>query len=367
MQRQLTRPEILSLLAVMANSAATSRDDSKPLTHQDAMQLPFTVEDARAMGGCLATWPDPRTGTKRQDAAESIFLLRELEFIKSKTYDHKYAQYRARELIPVDTSPGPGAETVVFRSYDSRGIAKIVASYADDLPRANAFGQEVRSPIKMLGTSYGYNVKEIDSAYMAGKPLQEREALAARRAFEQKLDAIAAVGDSDNGLVGLLGITNANAYTIPSGASDGADTTWATKTALEILADMSSATAYGVSVTKEVETPDTMLLPTDQFNIIANTPVTSVATTTILEFFLKSNPYIKTVQSWPKCKGAGTTGYDRMVVYRRDPDALQLVINQEFTQLPPQPTNLEYVIPCIGQTGGVVCYYPLSVTYADHI
>lgn len=327
----------------------------------------FTMQDVAQLGGPLVGRPDPKTGQIRADAAESMFFLRELEFIKAKTYDVKYAQYRARELIPVDGSPGPGADTVVFRSYDSRGVARIVNSYADDLPRADAFGVEHRSPIRMLAVSYGYNVKEIDAAFMAGKPLQERKALAARRAIEQELDSIAAAGDSANSLVGLLGIANALGYTVPAGAGAGATTAWSTKTPLEILADMTGIAGYIVSQTKEVEVPDTLLLPTTQFQIIAGTPINSASTETILSFFLRTNPYIKTVQSWPKCAGAGSASKDRMVAYRRDPDALQLVVNQEFTQLPPQAKGLEYEVPCILQTGGVICYYPLSVAYGDGI
>ena len=124
-----------------------------------------------------------------------------------------------------------------------------------------------------------------------------------------------------------------------------------------------------VTTTKEVEQPDTMLLPLAQYGLIATTPMspTNASNVTILEFFLRTNPYIKMVEPWYALTGAGAGGFDRMVVYRRDPDALMLVIPQEFEQFPPQQRGLEFLVPCHARCGGVQTPYPLSICYADHI
>ena len=364
----ITNQELLAALAVMQSlPGAHQRLDSKrEVTRQDCQAMDLSRQ-ARSLGGPLRDQMDPKDGTWHEDAAESLFFLRELEFIKAKTYDHKYAQFRARELIPVDTSAGPGAETIVYRSYDSRGVAKWINSYADDLADADAFGKEVRSAVRGFAVAYRYNVHEIDAAYMAGKPLQERKALAARRACEQFLDNVAALGDADNAMIGLTNVTNCNSYTVPSGSTLGADQTWATKTGLEILADLVGITSYGVTTTKEVEIPDTILLPTSEYELIAGTPVTSLAQETILSFFLRTSPHIKVVHSWPRLTKADADGTDMMICYRREPDALQLAIPQEFTQLPPQPDNLSYKIPCVMRTGGVIVYYPMSLTIGTGI
>jgi hypothetical protein len=303
------------------------------------------------------------------DAAENIFFARELEQIRARSYDIKYAERKIRMLVPVDNSIDPGAEVVTYSQYDRVGVAKIISSYAEDLPRADVKGKQFSVTVKGLGSSYGFSVQEIRAARMAGKPLDARKADAARQAIEDKIDSIGASGDAATGLVGLLNIANAQTYTITAGA--GGQTTWNTgatpKTGLEVIKDMNSAVHTIVTTTKEAEKPDTMLLPVDKYAYIASTPLQAGSDTTILQFFLRNSPYITSVEPWDKLTGAGAGPTNRMMVYRRDPDALQLVIPQEFESFPPEQEGLNSVIACHARTAGVQCYYPMSILYADGI
>ena len=301
----------------------------------------------------------------RLDAAENIFFERELEHVRAQSYDIKYPALKARVLIPLDTTVDPGAETVKYEQYDSVGVAALLASYAHDLPRVDVKGREFRSPIKGLGNSFGYSVQEIRAARMAGKPLEARKLQAARKAVEEKLDRILAFGDGLSGLLGFLNQPNALAYVIPAG--NGGLTKWASKTPDEILADLNGACLYMVDQTRGVETPDTLVLPDEQFGIIATTPRSATSDTTILDYWLKTNPWVRNVESWHKLKGAGAGVTDRAVFYRRSPDALQGIIPQEFETFPPEAKGLEFEVACHMRTGGVVVYYPLSICYADGI
>ena len=119
---------------------------------------------------------------KNYDADESIFFERELEALKSRTYDLKYPELKARSLIPVSFEAGPGAESISYEQYSQVGMAKLIANYADDLPRADVEAKKFNSPVKSLGASYGWNVQEVRAAAMAGKPLTSRKAAAAKRA-----------------------------------------------------------------------------------------------------------------------------------------------------------------------------------------
>jgi hypothetical protein len=301
----------------------------------------------------------------RLDAAENAFFERQLEFVRAKSYDVKYPGFKARELVPVDNSVDPGAETVKYNQYDSRGLAKVISSYADDLPRADVLVKEFRQPIKSLGASYGYNVQEIRAARMAGLPLEQRKANAARLAVEQRIEKIAASGDTNNQLNGFLSLSNTLSYTIPNGAA--ASPLWTNKTGLEIVDDMMKAANVIVTTTNGVEIPDTIVVPLAQYGIIATKPLQSGVQVTVLQYFLANSPYIKSVVGWFRCTGAGSGATDRMVVYRRDPDALQLVIPQEFEQFPPEQDGLEFKVACHARIGGVVAYYPFSILYADGI
>lgn len=305
------------------------------------------------------------------DSNESMFLQRQLDYIKQQTYDIKYAELKARKLIPVSSEADPGAENIFYRQYDQSGIAKIVANYGDDLPDADVSGKEFFATVKTLGASYKYNIQEMRAAVYGNVPLEQRRANAARRAIAQKENSLSFFGDTNAGLVGLFTAPNVTSVTIPA-TGTGATTQWVNKTPDQILFDMNLVSNTVVSVSLGVENPDTMLLPLSQFNYVASTARSQFSDKTILNYFLENNPYIKQVEWVNELKGAGTSGsgpgpYDRMYAYRRSPEVLTLEIPSDFEQLEMEIRNLVYKVPCIERFGGVLIYYPLALAYGDGI
>lgn len=300
------------------------------------------------------------------DAAESAFFGRQLESIATKTYDQKFPPLKARRFIPVNNQVDNGSDVYTFRAFSQFGVAKIIASYSDDLPRADVKGQEFSVKIKSIGDSYGYNLQEIRAAKKATLDLDAKRAASARRAMEVLIDTIAFAGDGKTNMMGLASIPNAGAYTVPLGA--GGLSAWASKTPTEILTDLNGIENKIVVDTNENELPDTLLLPLAQFQLISVTPMSAtIPNVTILEYFLRTSQYVKSVDTWNKLAGAGSASSDRMICYRRDPDAIELIIPQEFEQLAPEPRGLEWLIACHARIAGVVAYYPLSISYGDGI
>lgn len=298
------------------------------------------------------------------DEGESIFFARELEYIKAETYDIKFPELKARVLFPTDFSTNAGAETITYEQYDQVGAAKIISNYADDLPRADVKGKEFTARVRTIADAYGYNYDEIQAAKMAGKPLVQRKAMAAKRACMILEDTIAWFGDATHNLQGFLTNPNIGSVVLPADGT-GASKLWSTKTPAQIVRDMSSLPTAVHTVTKGVEVANIMLLPLAQYNYIASTKFSDSSDVTILEWFLKANPHIQEVGWANELAGAGAGATDRMVVYRRDKQALSMEIPSDFKQLPVQEKNLEYIVPCHQRFGGVLIYYPLSVCYAD--
>jgi hypothetical protein len=300
------------------------------------------------------------------DAEQGVFFQRELEKIKSKSYDVKYAELKARSLLPVSFEAGPGAESITYRQYDMTGVAAIIANYAKDLPRADIKAKEFTSPVKSLGASYGYNVQEIRASQMTGKSLEQLRANAAKRGIEQSINTIAFFGNSETGLAGFINNANIGTFTVPNDGS-GSSTLWANKTPDQIIRDLNGLINKTVTDTKGVDAADTVILPLSSYNYIASTPRSSTSDTTILEFFMKSNPYVKEVTWLNELETAGSGPSKRMMAFRRDPDFLTLEIPQDFEQFPEQEQGLEFVVPCHARIGGVILYYPLSVVKGDGI
>lgn len=305
------------------------------------------------------------------DSSESMFLQRQLDYIKQQTYDIKYAELKARKLIPVSSEADPGAENIFYRQYDQSGIAKIISNYADDLPDADVSGKEFFATVKTLGASYKYNIQEMRAAVYGNVPLEQRRANAARRSIAQKENKLAFFGDTASNLIGLFSAPNVTSLTIPA-TGTGSTTQWVNKTPDQILFDMNLVANTVVSTSLGVENPDTMLLPLSQFNYVASTARSQYSDKTILNYFLENNPYIKEVEWVNELKGAGVSGsgggpYDRMYAYRRSPEVLTLEIPSDFEQLELEIRNLVYKVPCIERFGGVLVYYPLALAFGDGI
>lgn len=300
------------------------------------------------------------------DSDETIFFTRQLEFLKAKSYDIKYAELKARSLLPVSFEAGPGADTIRYEQFQNSGIAKVIANYADDLPRADIKGKEFIASVKSLGSSYGYSMQEIRAARYAGKPLEQRRANAAKRAIAQAENTIAWFGNTDYNIQGFLSNPNIGAYTLPADGT-GASTTLLSKSPDQILRDMNGMVNQVFSVTKGVEQPTQLLMPLTQFAYISSTARSANSDTTILEYFLQNNPFIKSVDWLNELKGSGAGALDQMVAYVKDPDHLTLEIPQDFEQLNVQEKGLEYVVPCHQRIGGVIMYYPLAVIQATGV
>ena len=298
------------------------------------------------------------------DADESIFLQRQLDHIKSQSYDVKYAELKARKLIPLSSEADPGATRIFARSYNQFGLAKLISSYADDLPRADVIGEEFSVPVRTLGSSYGYNIDEMESAAYGNVPLEQRRANAARRAIAQEENRLAFFGDADAGLPGFFTNPSVPAVVLPADGT-GSSVLWANKTPDQILRDLNLVVNSIAELTLGVETADTLLMPLQAFNFINSTPRSPNSDTTILNYFLQNNPYIQQVEFVNELVDAGASSSRRMVAYRRDPEVLTMEVPKDFHQLELQNRNLEYIIPCRERFAGVFIYYPLAIAYAD--
>lgn len=304
--------------------------------------------------------------------AASIFFARELDYVKSQSYDVEYPEFTALKLFPMSSEVDPGAETATYYSYDKVGLAKIISNYATDLPRADVKGKPTTAIIKSIGDSYGYSVQEMRASRMAGKNLDVRKAESARYQIDYLCNKIAWNGDEETGLKGVLSKGNdVPLYVLANGASG--KTTWADKTADEILADLTGMQKQMATVTKKVEKADTLALPSYAYIELANKRIENTATT-LLKYIQDNLPDIKEIVSCPELDDdsvetnpyAKTDGTGKGVALFFKNDARKLTIETPlpFMQYPAQTQGLEVVVPCEARIAGAMIYYPMSMLIA---
>lgn len=300
------------------------------------------------------------------DSGESVFFSRQLEHIKSEVFEQDYPELKARDLIPVSFEADPATENITYRMYDKVGMAKIIADMSDDLPRIDVKGREYSSVVRTLGAEFGYSVHELKASRKTGFPLDKRRAEDTREAALRKENQLAFEGDSNYGLVGFLNHPNATSVTVLADGT-GSSKAWSTKTADQIIRDLNQIANTPIKVTKGIETPDTMIMPVDQYTLIASKKVGVDSDMTVLKFFQMTNPFIKNVTWLNELEDIGGAGVDRCQVYRRSPNKLTMEIPQEWEMQPPQQRGLNFDVPGYSRFGGVIVYKPLSIAYADNI
>ena len=299
----------------------------------------------------------------RLDGFEQVFFDEQLALVKARTYDVKHKALKALTLLPVSTEQDPGADRIIWRSFDQVGVAKIVSDYANDFPRADVAGDEHISPVRDIGSSYGYSLKEIRRAQKAGVSLDAKRAEACRRAIDEKQDKIAWFGDAKAKLPGFINAEGITEYVAANGA--GGSKTWATKTADEIVADVAGIITAAGEATNGIENPDTLILPLSLYNKLMTTPYGANRDKTILGFIRENYPQITRIDWVQDLAGAGAGGSSRVMAYSRDPLKVEVQIPQRLEQFPPQQKGLAFDIICAQSTGGTLVYYPLSVVFCD--
>lgn len=300
------------------------------------------------------------------DADNSAFLLRELSQLQREVYKVQRAAIKFRDLIPPDREQiDPGKNEGRYKILDSYGIAILISSYADNLPRADIKAVERTFPLRPIATSYGWNFDEIDAARTEGISLDPEKREAAFEAAERLLQALAFNGDSGTGIPGFLSNPNIPILTAHDPGGGGTALYWANKTADQILKDLNDLTSYPFVVTNGVETVDTMVLPPALFEIVKNKRIGTEANTTVLKFFLENNQFVKDVDWLPELATAAANGGPRIITYRRDARVLGRQIPREPMELPPQARGLETIVPILGKSGGTIVRYPLACAFMD--
>lgn len=314
------------------------------------------------------------TQQTRLDAAESIWFSRELETINKRLYETEYPANKARTLIPDEAEARGCGPVYTWRMIQNFGKAKVLSNLADDLPKADISGQESSAFVKYVGQAYDWTIMDIKESARTGKPLEMSKANAARLAVDNSIDEMLALGKNDGVAVGpMLGLLNqTNTTAFVAGTKTAGGKTWVKGTPDEISADVGGAIGAIKTALKGANAGGSfdrfqVVIPDKQFIQIATTRLGDGSDTTILQFILKSNPFVSGIDSWARCAGAGAGATDRMAIYPKDPLVLGGVVAEDFTIMPPEQRNLAYVVNAYARCGGVVCRYPVALSYVDGI
>jgi len=301
------------------------------------------------------------------DVDQTVFFKGQLEVVKTQTYDQKLGDLKALTgLFPISSNMPPGAAELTWRAFKTYGLAKFIADYSKDFPKADVGGTEYTRKVHDLGMSYSYSIKEIQRAAMAGFPLESRRAFACRKAIDEKLNSIAFSGDTSHDIPGFFAYPGATTYTVPA-TGTGVTKTWSTKTADQILVDLNGMLNAINNVTLGKEVGNTILMPKANLDYLKQTRLGTTMEKTIYQFFMENNPGV-TLDWVVGLDTAGALGDARMIAYINDSQHIELEIPVMFEQLEEMRDGpMAYTVPAIATIAGVIAYYPLTIVYGDGI
>ena len=289
-----------------------------------------------------------------------LFLDRQLEYIRPQIFEVEYADIKYSTILPVTAEAGPGSQQFTYRIMDATGDFKLISDAADDLPRADVSQTEKSINIRSFGGSFGYTVQELRAAQMANVALDQRRAAAVRRAYEEKVESVAMFGEGSVNLAGFFNNATVDVISANKWFSTSA------VTAQEMLEILNQGVSAIISGSNMKEQPDTILMPYEDYNTVSTTRNSDSSDVTVLEYFLRTNPYIRNVEPINQLAAANSSlAKNRLVVYKRDPQKVQLHIPQPLELFPPQQRGLEFIVPAHARVGGVALYYPKSVKYVQ--
>lgn len=293
-----------------------------------------------------------------QDPQAGAYFERELDHVRSQVYEYKTPPQNAMQLIPQAGDVESWRQTYTHRMCEFVGKAQFISDYADDLPLVDAHGEEATYNIKTFGVAYKFSRDEILRGSKTSLRLDEKRPRAARIAIEQKFNRIQFYGDPSAGIFGWLNFPYIprQLLTIDFDSSQSAQ---------DILAAMNDFVNSINELTDTIAQPELLLMPPVQYNYVATTPLGSGSDTTILTHFKNNNPYITDVRNVQELRGAGPSGEDVMIAYRRANENGEHKLVEPFTQLAPQDRNLAVITNCVAKSGGFVTDYPLEMVIGE--
>lgn len=323
----------------------------------------------------------PMNGAPTMDAAGiasgGAFLVSELE--KRDTMLRKpLTSFTYPRDIVIQTGGGwvdyVSAMSVAYGITGGSGAGPVTAGGATGLPIVQASVDKGVYKAHVFAAALRVMFQDMQRSNFIGRSLDQMLQDGIRLTYDKHLDQNVYVGLEEYGTTGLLNDPDAVESTVGAGAAGA--TAWANKKPEEILSDVNKAITanWGAAEYDESAMPNHILIPYEQYNHILTTMVTDLATETIYDFLMKNNAAAKNGGSlfigatrW--CKGAGTGGADRMVVYVNHERFLKMeeLVPMSRIMSAPNVTNVCYDTAYMANISEVQVLYPQTISYWDGI
>jgi hypothetical protein len=295
--------------------------------------------------------------TVRKDDASLGFFLRQLEDIESEVQREEFSEQTFSEgnIVPLDIYNKPGVQLTTYRKITAVGAFKLHKNYSTEVPMVNLLSEEFSQRIHKWIGGYYISDDDIEAArLMLEISIEQEDVASVREAAMQQLNTLIAYGDPDLNMSGFLNLPDALHTYAPTPISS-------LSTPNQILALLNDSATASVTLTRQVEQPDTLILPVKQWSYATSARIDNTLEKTLMKQFLENTPYIKNVEVVNECEGAGIDGTDVMIMYKRDKKKVKAMVYEDFQFKPMERKGFGYQRPAYFRYAGLRVYRPYSI------
>lgn len=305
--------------------------------------------------------------------ALTAFLVRQLTELDMRVNEPLMGETEWPKLLSMRTNVGLGDEATGFlrQAWTANGNQGNGISWAGR--RANGtvptvgVGDEMEThPLRPWAQAISYTVFELEAAQKLGRNINDDQLRVLNRKYQIDMDQIVTGGDSTLNFKGLF-----NRADVTAGAAGHG--VWSAANPLDIVEDVNNLAKAIYAACGYSHAPDTLVLPPDQWGLIATTPMsTTIPDITILDwlekrsFSTKKNGRELKILDSKYLPRLGTGNADRAVMYTNREDMVRIA-GTPLTSMPVQVHDYTYSVTFYGVIGEVEIVYPTSVGYVDGI
>ena len=316
----------------------------------------------------------PALGQQQMANDSYVFLMKELEKLDEHIYEPLAGTDWPRDM-PVVTGGG-FVESIasVDINYASAGDGEdnLIYDNTTDIPVIQADMSKEIARTFNFGEYISIGIMEREKMLSIGRDPETFLNKGIHLHCDKVIDRNVYRGFAKVNSTGLCNNSSVMRMSAANGA--GGTSTWATKTADEILNDVNTilAQTWQMNDCASDALPNHILVPVEQFGLLVTRKVSDDSERSILTYILENN--LTTQQGgnlvicpckW--CRMAGSNNTDRMVAYMNQPDRICFNLTQPLKRLDTEYQDMHIKIPYVSQFSEVRFLYPTTVRYMDGI
>jgi hypothetical protein len=295
----------------------------------------------------------------------TAFFEEELTKIIAEVERVEYGRKIARDILPFDAKASRGSQALKQYVLDRAGYMRLKEKVSDKVELTDITKTAVYLPLLIAENGFQYDIDEISAAMESNTSLDSEKAAAVLEAYEEMINKVAFVGQSDLGLTGLANNANVDIVT-DMGA------TFSAATSEQRVTFFASLVGNVWTGSKNTITADTLVIPSSEYTAMGEKTYSNTGVVTdkseleMLQTRLNGMYGNVKIVSSLELEGQGAAGVQRAVAFASNPRVVYFEETLPVEYQPVQRDNNIFKVPTFAKVGGVFIRRPYGINYGDY-